>query len=356
MVVLGRAARANLLELSGVFGVVFFVLLLLSLGSRFSAYLQDAMTGDIAADALWLMLILRIPEFVQIVSPFSLFLAMLFVLGRLDADSEMPILQAAGVGPGQVTSWFAWFVVPLTVFITLLSLLVTPMARAKFVEIVTSQEMISELDVLKARTFRTYNDGRGVTYMHEIDREAGEVSGVFTNSLSEEGHSMTVVASGGRYHQDPQTGNRYLQLYDGKQFTQQSDGSLDRVAFDSLTQKLDSLSADDMGSESGAILTQNLNLQNPAELMEWHWRVGLPIMNVVLALIAIGLGRLKPRSGRYDRFLPGILLLATYYGVALFLVSQLGSNVQLAAIGLWPVHVLMLLAAWYFFRKQWHPS
>ena len=355
---LGTMARSSLRELGGVFIVVFLVLLLLSLGSRFSAYLQDAMAGEISADVLWLMLSLRIPEFIQLVTPFSLFLAMLFWVGRLDSDSELPVIQAAGIGPAQVIAWLVWIVIPLAGLVAILSLLLTPLAREKFDELIASQELINELDVLKEKTFRTYHDGKSVTYMHSVDRDQGEVSGVFSNQLGEDGESMTIVATRGRYHRDAESGTRYLELVDGRQYSETSEGYIDRIAFQSLTQKIESI---DLGSTSGgtsSVLTQNLNRGVPKQLMEFQWRLSLPIMTLVLALCAVGLGRLRPRSGRYDRFLPGILLLAGYYGLSLFLVSQVqvSDRLWLAQLGLWPVHISMLGLAYVFLLRSWRPS
>ncbi len=46
-----------------------------------------------------------------------------------------------------------------------------------------------------------------------------------------------------------------------------------------------------------------------------HWRLTLPIMCLVLALIAVPLARLRPRQGRYARVWLAVLIFFFYYNI-----------------------------------------
>ena len=85
-------ARYAFRELLGVFVVVGLVLLLIGLGGRFIGYLQDAALGKYAADVLFTLMVYRLPEFLQLILPFALFLAVLLTFSRWYADSEMTVL------------------------------------------------------------------------------------------------------------------------------------------------------------------------------------------------------------------------------------------------------------------------
>ena len=44
----------------------------------------------------------RMPEFLQMILPLSLYIALLLVLGRMHMDNEMVVLQAGGQGHGRL--------------------------------------------------------------------------------------------------------------------------------------------------------------------------------------------------------------------------------------------------------------
>ena len=352
---LGIAPRYCLRELIAVFIVVFLVLLLISLGSRFTGYLQDAAAGEVSPELLWLILALRMPDFIQLVIPFSLFLAILLTLGRLDADSEMPIFQMANIGPTKFLTWFAWFVIPAVLVVGWFSFILTPDARARFLELITSQEVVSEFDVIKADTFRTFDEGRRVSYMGEVDRESATIGDVFLHQETPTG-KVTILAQQGAYHVDPDSGLRFLELTKGQRYSQGNESEGFSVwRFGKLTQRIE-VGAERYREDPSRIPTGELNAENPVERMEWHWRLAMPLMTLISAFVAVGLGRIKPRSGRFGKILPGLLFFVAYYGLTLGLMSQSQHSAQLAAMGFWPVHALMLLFGVYCYRKNWRPA
>ena len=338
------------------FCVVFLVLMLISFGSRFTGYLQNAAAGELAPEVLWLVLALKMPDFVQIVIPFSVFLAILLTLGRLDADSEMPILQSANVGPLQVLGWLAWFVLPIVAFVAYLSFVLSPESRAKFLDVLTSQEIVSEFDVIRADSFRTFDDGARMSYMGEVDREAKTIGKVFLSQRSSSSDTV-VLAARGEYHVTADSGNRYLELQNGRRYTrEEADRGFSVTAFDKLTQRIQIGAIDKLTNDPTHVPTQYLLKSDPRQRMEWHWRLAAPVMTAVVALIAIGLGRIKPRSGRFGRILPGLLIFVAYYGLALGSMTLFQTNSNLAVLGLWPVHVTMACVAFYLFRTNWRPA
>ena len=330
--------------------------MLISLGSRFTGYLQDAAAGDLAADALWMMVVLRLPDFIQLVTPFSLFLAVLLLIGRLDADAEMPIFQMANVGPARLFSWLMWVVVPLTLLVAFLSLVLTPASRDRFLNLLSSQEVISEFDVIKPQTFRTFDDGLRVSYMGSVDRENMSVGDVFLHQELPSS-DVTILAEQGRYHIEPETGKRYFELNSGRRYAlNRLEGTRSVASFDSLTQRVETGALKLRLDDTTRIATADLDSSDPAQRMEWHWRLAMPLMTLISVICAVGLGRIKPRSGRFGKMLPGLLFFIGYYGLILVLMNQLKSSVSFSVIGLWPVHAIMVVLAIYFIRKNWRPT
>ena len=78
--------------------MVTFILVMVLVSGRFIKYLAEAAAGEIAADALFLVMAFRMPEFLQMIVPLSLYIGLLLVLGRMHMDNEMVVLQAGGQG------------------------------------------------------------------------------------------------------------------------------------------------------------------------------------------------------------------------------------------------------------------
>jgi lipopolysaccharide export system permease protein len=75
---------------------------------------------------------------------------------------------------------------------------------------------------------------------------------------------------------------------------------------------------------------------------ELQWRLGLPVMALVLTAIAVPLGRLRPRQGRYAHVWVAVLVFALYANLALAARTWLERGVIASAFGLWWVHGLFV--------------
>ncbi|UWN49162.1 hypothetical protein ASALC70_01358 [Alcanivorax sp. ALC70] len=94
--------------------MVTFILVMVLVSGRFIKYLAEAAAGQIAADALFLVMAFRLPEFLQMILPLSLYIAILLVLGRMHMDNEMVVLRAgarataAWRAPSSPRCWWPW--------------------------------------------------------------------------------------------------------------------------------------------------------------------------------------------------------------------------------------------------------
>jgi lipopolysaccharide export system permease protein len=82
--------------------------------------------------------------------------------------------------------------------------------------------------------------------------------------------------------------------------------------------------------------------RDPKLVAELQWRLGLPVMTLVLTLLAVPLGRLRPRQGRYSHVWIAVLVFALYANLALAGRTWLSRGAIPQAFGLWWVHGLFL--------------
>ena len=179
---MGVLSRYVTRELVAVFLLVFVLLVCVGLGGRFVSLLQEAAGGRYSTEALWWLIGLRIPTFVQLIAPFSIFLALVLTFGRLHADQEFVTLTSGGVAPRRVVGWLQWVLIPLALMVGFFSMQVTPGALKLLSEMALNESAVSEFDAIIPGTFRSFSKDARVAYVEEVDRGKHEVSGVFMSA------------------------------------------------------------------------------------------------------------------------------------------------------------------------------
>ena len=133
------------------------------------------------------------------------------------------------------------------------------------------------------------------------------------NDLSEDAKVVTMVAASGEARLDA-SGDRFLVLQDGRRYRSVSGGKAHQViVFEEFGQRLQ---RDQYDIESAEVRERSLGalLQAPdrAAWAEIQWRLSLVLMIPILVLLAVPLGRVEPRDGRFSRVAPGVLLCFLY--------------------------------------------
>jgi lipopolysaccharide export system permease protein len=88
-----------------------------------------------------------------------------------------------------------------------------------------------------------------------------------------------------------------------------------------------------------------LHSHDRAERAELHWRISMPIMCLVLALLAVPLSKLRPRQGRYARVWVAVVIFFVYYNLATTGRTWIAHGTLPEEVGLWWTHVVVALLA-----------
>ena len=338
------AARYVVRELTLVFLGVFALLLIIGLSARFIGFLQGAADGRFTAEALWLLLALRIPEFVQVTAPFALFLALLLTFGRLHAEREYAVLATAGASPGRFVCWVLAIVVPVAALVAAMSLAVTPQARKLYAELSLEQLVDSELDALVPGAFHTHDGGRRVSYAQSVDRATNRLEGVFF-AERQGSVDVTIWAESGRQHRHPVTRSRFLELHNGVRYEgRPGEAGYRVVEFERLGQRLERDAPVPL-VDFRSFRFGDLDTEDPKQAAEFHARIAWPLMTVIAALAAFGMARPQPRAGRFARTVPGVALFVAYYLALVFSQDGVAEGIVPRFLGLWFVHAVMLAVA-----------
>lgn len=333
--------------------VVTFILMMVLVSGRFIKYLASAATGEIAADALFLVMLYRLPEFLQLILPLSVFIAVLLVLGRMYSDSEMSVLRAGGIGQGGILRGMAMPIVITTFLVGLFGLYVTPYGETKVAQLFEEQRGRSVLELLTPGRFHSRGNRQGTrtAYAEALNRDEEALENIFISDFryAEDGSpGMLVTVLAGRGRIVEQDGMTYLHLESGHQY-QGAPGDPDyrRVEFEQALVRIGEERAVARPPKVRSLPTLELMALDSADARaELQWRLSLVVLVPLMLIAAVPLSQANPRQGRFNRLVPALLTYLVYVGVLLVMRSRLAKT-SLEELGwqdnmLW-VHVLVLI-------------
>ena len=266
-------------------------------------------------------------------------------LERLYADSEMAAAFACGAGPRNLYVPVALLALLLTACLAWLTLQLAPQATERALSVRNLALHAGQLTPIAAGKFRIFRGGNLVVYAQEVAAD-GTMERVFVErnrgalvEVALAQHARHTVTADGLTH--------ILTLYDGERF-EGVPGSAEfrMMRFAEHVVPVQVPPVTDVVRDLEARPTDALiDSDNRAERAELHWRITMPIMCLVLAVIAVPLGRLKPRQGRYAHVWLAVVVFVVYYNLAVAGKTWIAHGKLPESLGLWWTHAVMALLA-----------
>lgn len=335
--------RALALEFAGNGLLVFAILLGIVVVSQLIRFLGAAVSGKLAADGVLALLGFSALNYLPVLLSISLFISILLTLSRCYRDSEMVVWFSAGIG---LTRWIRpvlWYATPVVVLIALLSLVLSPWALRKAEIYKNKLESRDEVAMVKPGVFRESNQADRVYFVEDVDVTSNQVGNIFVRSVQNNQLGTMVALQG--FQETLPNGDRFLVLLNGTRY-EGTPGQRDYriVEFERYAMRIDSVAAKQAQPNARTMSTPEL-WRNPTtwNLSELEWRLGLPISAAVLALLAITLSYVNPRAGRSLNLIMAIVLYMLYSNMISVTNAWVGQGKLSPGIGLWGIHVLMLL-------------
>lgn len=323
-------------------------LLLLTVGNRFSGYLEDAINGDLAAEVVFVILALRIPDLLMLILPICFFLSILVAYGRLHMDSEMVVLSSCGFSQLRLLSYTMLPAAIVAALVFGLAMFVSPYTKKKADEIIVEQRNRSELEILTAGRFQPVRRNDATTYFFDrFSADGKEILNVFiAEPPLRRGEAVSVIrASSATDEVNYSTGDRYLVLAEGYQYVGRPGfADYQELKFDRMGQFLPARTIGEFRShrDEYASFATLLASERPSHKAELQWRLSLPIFVFVVAMIAVPLSHTSPRRGRFWKMFPGFVVAVFYLGGLTVARSYVEDGHAMGRFGIWWVHVLFL--------------
>ncbi len=345
--------RAFVREVLQTSSAVIAVLLSIFLVTRVVDFLRQAAEGDIPINSVFLLVLLKMITYLDILVPLVLYISMLLVMGRWIRDNELTVISACGIGMRQFLRPVLGLFLVVGTMVALFSLYLSPLSAA--ITHGKEYEFRNRTDVtgILPGVFTETRDGQGVYFVETYDDASDTFRDIFVYNGNDEEEGV-VVASVGFRTVDEATNDDFLILKNGTQYRGAAGaveyGVLD---FETYALRLKQRAYQDYSLPVKAMPTQELlHDQHRTAVGELHWRLSKVAMLPVLMLFALSFSSIRYRKARFPGMMAALLLYFIYSNLLGFAVAMIRKGTVNPHVGLWVVHAGFLALAIFFFHRR----
>jgi lipopolysaccharide export system permease protein len=337
--------RSLVREFSLVALAVVGVLLAIILTRLLISLLAKASGGDVVPEAVVGLIAFGLLNYLPVLLGIGVFVAILLALTRSYRDSEMTVWFTAGLS---IAAWIKpvlQFAFPVALVCGLLSLVLTPWSQSQSVEY---QRLLASRDDVSSITPGVFRESRGsdrVFFVDKLTERDDAVNNIFVQSV-QRGRIGVIVAQRG-YVETAPNGDRFIVLERGRRY-EGTPGMFDKQSI-----RIEPKEAQRQAPSTKSLSTlELLGERRPEQLAELHWRLSLPLAVVIMALFAVPLSVVNPRSGRSWNLIVAVLVYALYNNLLSIFQAWTAQGKIHPWVGLWPVHGVMVAALVFLFYRQ----
>ncbi|MBS0579075.1 MAG: LPS export ABC transporter permease LptF [Proteobacteria bacterium] len=337
--------RYVLREVVATWLVVTGVLLVILLVNQVVGVLGRAASAQFPQNVVLQLIWLGTLQNLSILLPVGLLLGIVLAFGRLYADSEMAAALACGAGPVKLYLPVALLAVLAAALLAWLTLDLAPGATEQALSLRHEAIRAGQFAPIAPGKFRTFGGGNDVVYAQSVNPD-GTLHNVFVERSN--GPLVQVVLAERASHAVSSDGMTHiLTLFDGERF-EGVPGSAEfrTVRFAEhvipVQVPVGNDPVRDLEARPSASL---LNSDDPKLRAELDWRVAMPLMCLVLAVLAVPLARLRPRQGRYARVWIAILIFLLYSQLISVGKVWIARGNAPRYLGLWWTHAVVIAVA-----------
>jgi len=307
--ILQRYLLKDIFSHTGAVGLVF---LLVILASRSIQYLEQVSRGELSSELVFWVILFRLPEFLELIIPFSFFLGLILVIGRLCSDNEMIILEQNGYTNLKILKLFFLASLFFALLTSLLSFWIAPSFKSSLDDIYQQTSFEEDFNSIQPGKFVILQDS---SVFYAEDKSEGVFSNVFLKFSKEELKRSTNFLTAKRSFISKENPNLVI-FEDGHSFSKDKTNQVE------MSFKLLSMNIAENFSSKEKFNQKNINEVQSSSLNN-IWKISMPLLILITVFLALPLSKVEPRQGRYSKVLPSILVFLVYLGLLLLVKGWL---------------------------------
>lgn len=335
------------------------ILMLIFMSNQFVQYLNRAAAGTIPGVIIMKLMMLELPNLMGLLLPLGFYMALLLAYGRFYAESEMTVLRACGYGPNQLLQHSMIMASFVAVFIGIIMIWASPLIAVERAKLLRSTGIQTLIQTIMPERFHAINNGSQVFYVQSMNREHSQAAQIFLAKLSVLNNTFRwdiLWADKAFAERDKQTAEEYIVLKNGKEYQGvpgQADYQVAQFAQYKARLPHPKIHIDEDIRTAKTATLLPFNNADPQKAAELQWRLSVPVMVFILTIIAVPLSRVNPRSGKFAKLLPAIIIYILYANFMFVARDAMVSGKIPLWLGLWWIHLLaLLLGVFLIWRSQ----
>ena len=340
------------------FLAITFIIGLIVFGNQFVLTTQESLSFGIPIKELMPLVGFNMLRDIPIILTLSLFLSIIITISQLYKNSEAVVMNSIGLGDRDFINLIKPIVFVSFIIVFYLTIFAVPWAKQqkRIAEDVTVNA--SEFSFITEGKFESFKNGEIVFYASEsnITDTVGEqnMEEIFIYAL-DKGKPVIVLASEAKKYTNAKSESIYLRLKNGIRYEGlPGNENINILNFEKYD--LEIVSGDIQKSISSF---SEIEEKNTIDLLreggvkanaEIQWRISQPISVLILSIFGVFLGKSSPRTGKGINLIVGVVLFMLYNNALLVAKSAIESGQLSSIIGMWGVHLLLLLILIIFYQ------
>jgi lipopolysaccharide export system permease protein len=334
--------------------VTVLVLYIIFMSNALGRVLADIADGDKPLQALWTVMLSQSVNILSLLLPIGVFFSIIFTLGRMYKDHEIVVLNACGVGYRDFYKPVAIVLLPMFLLSAYVSLVLNAQLQGDALVAIDKGIEQNQFSLIKPGQFNQARGGDSVFYLESLSEDKLELQEVILSQTSADA-SIMEVAKSGRQKVDDKTGDLFLVLGPGQRIEgvagEKNFKFLDYEQHGILIQKK-KISAGKVHSIEKTV-AQLWSSSRMSDRVELQWRIAIPVVLVILAIVAVPLSYISPRQGRFGKVGYALVVYLVYINLIVTTRAQLEAGVVPMVINFWWVHLVFIaFTAVLFYRRN----
>lgn len=325
------------------------ILMLIFMSNQFVRYLNRAASGQFPLSIIMKLMMLEVPNLMGLLLPLGFYIALLIAYGRLYADSEMTVLQACGYGPSQLLKHSYIMAIMVSVPVLMVMLWGSPIIALERTSLLRTSGVKTLIQTVVPGHFTATSHGKQIFYVESMSRNHKEARHIFLARQVLKNNQLQwniLWAEKAFATTDAKTEEDYLMLEQGREY-EGMPGHADYqvVHFEQYQARLPHpvmAPQNDIRTVKTASLWPLLNVDRRSAA-ELQWRLSVPLMVLTLTLVAVPLSRVNPRSGKFAKLLPAILLYIVYANFMFIARDWVVAGSVPVWLGMWWIHLVVVV-------------
>ena len=353
--IISRYLLSNLIVF---FFAITFIIALIVFGNQFVLTSQESISFGIPIKELMPLVGFNMLRDIPIILTLSLFLSIIITISQLYKNSEAVVMNSIGLGDRAFMNLIKPIVFFTFVIIFYLTIFAVPWAKQQKSNAEDVTVNASEFSFITEGKFESFKNGEIVFYASEskFNDIVGEqnMEKIFIYALHNEIPTIVLAPEGKKYI-NAKNNSTYLRLKNGTRYEGlPGDENINILNFEKYD--LEIVSGDVQKSITSF---SEIEERNTVDLLreggknanaEIQWRISQPISVLILSIFGIFLGKSSPRSGKGINLILGVFVFMLYNNALLVAKSAIESGQLSPLIGMWSIHLLLLLFLLIFYQ------